>query len=110
MGLKSFDCARLSQKRDCAEFLLVFEASIAVSGELISARSKQEALENESAELKGYFKDVLGISKKLAKDREDMRRELNRLYEAMMELHNNMTMEIQVNICLNSAKTVLLTA
>jgi hypothetical protein len=39
---------------------------------------------------------VLSVSKKLAKEREEMCRELGRLYDAMMELHNNMTMEIQV--------------
>ncbi len=56
MGLKSFDCARLSRKSDCAEFLLLYEASIAISGELISAKSRQEALQSESAELRGHFK------------------------------------------------------
>ena len=42
------------------------------------------------------FRDVLLVAKKLSKERDEMCRELGRLYESMMELHNNMTMEIQV--------------
>ena len=42
------------------------------------------------------FRDVLSTAKKLAKERDEMCRELGRLYDQMMELHNNMTMEIQV--------------
>ena len=42
------------------------------------------------------FRDVLLVGKKLSKERDEMCRELGRLYESMMELHNNMTMEIQV--------------
>jgi hypothetical protein len=56
MGLKSFDCARLSEKRDCAEFLILFETSLTISGELLMARSHQDALQSENTELKGYFK------------------------------------------------------
>ena len=43
-----------------------------------------------------HFRDVLLVAKKLSKERDEMCRELGRLYESMMELHNNMTMEIQV--------------
>ena len=39
---------------------------------------------------------MLLVAKKLSKERDEMCRELGRLYESMMELHNNMTMEIQV--------------
>ena len=45
---------------------------------------------------RAYFRDVLLVAKKLSKERDEMCRELGRLYESMMELHNNMTMEIQV--------------
>ena len=38
----------------------------------------------------------MSVAKKLAKERDEMCRELGRMYESMMELHNNMTMEIQV--------------
>ncbi len=38
----------------------------------------------------------MSTAKKLAKERDEMCRELGRLYESMLELHNNMTMEIQV--------------
>ncbi len=36
------------------------------------------------------------MSKKLSKEREEMCRELGKLYDSMLELHNNMTMEVQV--------------
>ena len=42
------------------------------------------------------FRDVMSISKKLAKEREEMCRELRRLQDSTMELHDNMIMELQV--------------
>ena len=42
------------------------------------------------------FRDVVSLAKKLSKERNDLCRELGRLYDSMLELHNNMTMEIQV--------------
>ncbi len=39
---------------------------------------------------------MLAVSKRLSRERDEMRRELGRLYDSMMELHDNMTMEIQV--------------
>ena len=39
---------------------------------------------------------MLSVAKKLSKERSDLCRELSRLYDSMLELHNNMTMEIQV--------------
>ena len=57
MALKPYDCARLSNRgRDCAEFLLLFETSLGISQELLQAKTKQEALETENNDLKGYFK------------------------------------------------------
>jgi hypothetical protein len=44
----------------------------------------------------GNCRDVLGTARKLSKERDDIFREVGRLYDAMLELHNNMTMEIQV--------------
>ena len=38
----------------------------------------------------------MSISKKLAKEREEMCRELRRLHDSTMELHDNMIMELQV--------------
>ena len=42
------------------------------------------------------FRDVMSIGKKLAKERDEMCRELRRLHDATMELHDNMIMELQV--------------
>ena len=38
----------------------------------------------------------MSIGKKLAKERDEMCRELRRLHDATMELHDNMIMELQV--------------
>ena len=38
----------------------------------------------------------MSIGKKLAKERDEMCRELRRLHETTMELHDNMIMELQV--------------
>lgn len=42
-------------------------------------------------------RDVLSVAKKLTKEREEMCRELGRIYDSMLELHDAMTMEIQVS-------------
>ena len=42
------------------------------------------------------FRDVMSIAKKLAKERDEMCRELKRLQDSTMELHDNMIMELQV--------------
>ena len=38
----------------------------------------------------------MSVSKKLAKEREDMCRDLSKLHESMIELHDKMIMEIQI--------------
>ena len=38
----------------------------------------------------------MSIGKKLTKERDEMCRELRRLHDATMELHDNMIMELQV--------------
>ena len=42
------------------------------------------------------LRDVLSVSKKLAKEREEMCRDLSRLHESMIELHDKMIMQIQI--------------
>ena len=42
------------------------------------------------------FRDILSVSKKLTQEREDMCRDLSRLHESMIELHDKMIMEMQV--------------
>ena len=56
LGLTPGDCARLSNRRDCCEFLLLYETSLAMAKELKDAQIKNEWLQNEQAELKGHFK------------------------------------------------------
>ena len=41
-------------------------------------------------------RDVLNVSKKLAKEREEMCRDLCRLHESMIELHDKMILQIQI--------------
>ena len=42
------------------------------------------------------LRDVLSVSKKLAKESEEMCRDLSRLHESMIELHDKMIMQIQI--------------
>ena len=39
---------------------------------------------------------MLSVSKKLTKEREEMCRDLGRLHESMLELHDKMIMQLQV--------------
>ena len=43
-----------------------------------------------------YFRDVLTIAKRLAREREEMCRELRRLHESTLELHDKMITEMQL--------------
>lgn len=96
MGLKPQDCAKLMNKSECAEFLLLYEASLDLSRELSEAQTKRDFMLAEHAELKGHFKEVLNVGKRLAKERDEMCRELKKLHDSTMELHDKMIMEIQV--------------
>ena len=49
------------------------------------------------------------MSKKLAKEREEMCRDLSRLHESMIELHDQMIMEMQVMIMIMMTMTMTMT-
>ena len=97
VGLRPSECAALrSNSGECAEFLWLYETSLGLARQSALAQSRADSAQSESEEVKGLFREVLSTAKRLAKERDEMCRELGRLYEAMLELHNNMTMEIQV--------------
>lgn len=56
-------------------YLNLYEASLCVAADLSVVQNNFEALRVENTELKGYFRDVLGIGKRLAKERDEMCRE-----------------------------------
>lgn len=56
MGLKAYDYARLMNKDDCAEYLLLYETSLSMSKELIEAKCQKDAVQTELNELTGHFK------------------------------------------------------
>ena len=96
MGLKPSDCAMIRGKDSTAEFLMMFETALGITRELLHKEKQQDSLMTESSELRTNFKDVLSVSKKLAKEREEMCRDLSKLHESMIELHDKMIMEIQI--------------
>jgi len=96
MGMKPSDCAIIRGKDSTAEFLLMFETSLGITKDLLQKEKTQEHVVSENGELKSNFKDVLSVSKKLAKEREEMCKELSKLHESMIELHDKMIMEMQV--------------
>jgi hypothetical protein len=42
------------------------------------------------------YRDLISVGKRLSKEREEMSRELGKLQESVMELHDKLIMEIQV--------------
>ena len=56
MGLKAHDYARLMNKNDCAEFLLLYEASLNMSRELLEAKCQKDQVQTELNELTLQFK------------------------------------------------------
>ena len=47
--------------------------------------------------LSNFYRDVLTIGKRLARERDEMCRELRRLHESTLELHDKMIMEVGHN-------------
>ena len=56
MGLKAYDHAYLMDKNDCAEFLLLYEASLTMSRDLLEAKSQKDQVQTELNELTVQFK------------------------------------------------------
>jgi len=59
MGLKPFDCARISRRsgsKECAEFLVLFEASLDASGELVASTEAANHARSEADDMKACFK------------------------------------------------------
>ena len=56
MGLKAFDYARLMEKNDCAEFLLLYEASLSLSRDLLDAKCQKDQVQTELNELTVQFR------------------------------------------------------
>ena len=56
MGLKPHDCAQVMGKVHCAEYLILYEASLEMSKELNNAQAKRDVLVAEQNELKTHFK------------------------------------------------------
>ena len=56
MGLTPGDCARLAGRRDCAEYLLLYETSMSINKELRDVQIRNEQLQNEQTELRINFK------------------------------------------------------
>jgi hypothetical protein len=56
MGLKAYDYARLMNKNDCAEFLLLYEASLSMSKDLLDAKCQKDQVQTELTELTVQFR------------------------------------------------------
>ena len=56
MGLKAYDYACLMNKKDCAEFLLLYEASLAMSKDLLEANCQKDQAQTELTDLSAQFK------------------------------------------------------
>ena len=90
LGLKPFDFAKLKGQDDCAEFLLLYEVSLSMSSELSESRVRKDQAVSDLAELSGHFREVLSIGKQLTKERDEMCKELRKLYEATIRLNADM--------------------
>ncbi len=96
MGLKPVDLARAAGHVENVEYLLLFETAVATSADFVQSKVVEETVRAENEAVNSCYKDLIFIAKRLAKERDELCRDLGRLYDATMELHNNMTMEIQV--------------
>ncbi|XP_065342692.1 uncharacterized protein LOC135941264 isoform X1 [Cloeon dipterum] len=75
LGMKASDIALAASHPAVQHYLNLFESSISMAGELTQAKSTVESLREDNVKLKGHFKDVLSIGKRLAKERDEMCRD-----------------------------------
>ena len=68
MGLKPHDCAKLMGQKECAEFLILYEASLEMAKELSEVQHKREALMAEHNELRSFFKYVYTVQSHASSD------------------------------------------
>ncbi|XP_059475788.1 uncharacterized protein LOC132196871 [Neocloeon triangulifer] len=75
LGLKASDIAMAAGHAPVQHYLNLFESSLCMAGEMSQMKSTVDSLREENGALKGYFKDVLSIGKRLAKERDEMCRD-----------------------------------
>ena len=96
LGLKPYDYAKKNGHEECAEYLLLYGASSEVAHNAMISRKHAEDIERENLMLRNLLKDVLKIAKTLSIERDHLCRDLGHLYDSIIQLHDSMTLEIQI--------------
>ncbi|KAI9554411.1 hypothetical protein GHT06_019683 [Daphnia sinensis] len=95
MGHRPLDLASANGHVGVAQLLRLHDAALCLSSETLEANEELDNLRGDYAELKSYFRDVLVIGKRFAKERDEMCRQLGRLYEDVTSLHQALLFELR---------------
>ncbi|XP_043201330.1 uncharacterized protein LOC122370120 isoform X2 [Amphibalanus amphitrite] len=95
MSLKPFELAVHHGHSACAEYLLTYEALGDLAVDFTSLEAEAGRLQHENADYKNNFREVLSVSRKLLREREDMCKDLSRLHESTLELHDRLLGQLQ---------------
>ncbi|KAK4304414.1 hypothetical protein Pmani_023640 [Petrolisthes manimaculis] len=96
LGQKAWEVCVVRGHLACAEYLCVHESGLSLATDLTRREAELEAAMADNHDLRINFKEVLGVARRLVKEREDAVRELSRLQDHMVEAHDNIIMALQV--------------
>ncbi|XP_063871947.1 uncharacterized protein LOC135106605 [Scylla paramamosain] len=88
MGQKAWEVSVIRGHLACAEYLCVHESGLALATDLTQREAELEAAMADNHDLRVNFKEVLGVARRLVKEREEVVRELSRLHDHMVEAHD----------------------
>ena len=96
MGFRPYDYATKGSHKECYEYLLLYGAASNTALNSMASKKQVGELEAENSALKNSLKQVLNIAKTLSIERDHLCRDLGHLYDSIIQLHDSMTMEIQI--------------
>ena len=95
MGHRPLDLASANGHVGVAQLLRLHDAALCLSAEALEATHELDAMRTDYADLRSHFRDVLVVGKRLAKERDEMCRQLGRLYEDATSVHQGLLLELR---------------
>lgn len=95
MCMKAYELAVAAGHSCCAEHLLLHEAFVELCIDFSSLQSETARLQQENSDYKNNFREVLSVSRKLLRERDDMCTELGRLHDSTLQLNERLISQLK---------------
>ncbi|KAG1680478.1 Synphilin-1 [Nymphon striatum] len=86
-GFRAYDHAIQHGQIDCSEYILSLESSMAIASDSISLENEFKSLKIENSAMKSCCKEALSLSKKLIKEREQIRQQFRMIHGGFYHLN-----------------------